>query len=105
MTFMEFDDYYTAPAAGFENNFDYYKSCSTHSHLRKITTPTILLSSADDPFIPVSSYREAKLSPSIHLHIENTGGHMGYLSRDEKFGCKRWLDRALDAYLSALTAP
>jgi predicted alpha/beta-fold hydrolase len=32
MTLMEFDDYYTAPAAGFENNFDYYKSCSTHSH-------------------------------------------------------------------------
>lgn len=95
-----FDDIYTAPASGFKNAEDYYQQCSTVSHLERIEIPTVLLTAQDDPFIPFENYRRATLSPFTHLHVEKTGGHMGYLSRKKTpFGNHRWLDYALLQYI------
>lgn len=101
----QFDDWYTAPAAGFASVDEYYRQCSTHQHLHRITIPTVLLTAQDDPFVPVNSYLQARLSASVHLHIEKTGGHMGYLSRHKTpLGTHRWLDYALHQCLQRFTA-
>ncbi len=95
-TLGDFDDIYTAPASGFKNAQHYYQTCSTYSHLKNIKTPTILLTSQDDPFVPYEIYKKVQLSSSTQLHIEKTGGHMGYLSRKKTpLGNHRWLDYAL----------
>jgi uncharacterized protein len=103
-TLREFDNLYTAPAGGFENREDYYRSCSTKNLLTKISTKTVMLTAADDPFVRVKNYREAQLSASITLHIENHGGHLGYLtSHKTPLGTHRWLDYAIDESLKFIT--
>ncbi len=100
MTLMEFDDYYTAPAGGFRDRYDYYDSCSTSGRLDKINVPTVLLTSKDDPFVDYRDYADAKLAPGVRLHLETYGGHMGYLSKGPNL---HWLNLALEHYLSDLS--
>ncbi len=99
-TLMDFDDLYTAPASGFRNREHYYERCSAGPHLANIQTPTVILTAEDDPFVAAESFREFKVSDSVHLHIEATGGHMGYLTKGNP--SRRWLDMALGHYLDAL---
>lgn len=99
-TLTDFDEYYTAPASGFRNREHYYERCSAGPHLANIRKPTVILMAEDDPFVAVESFQEFKTSGSVHLHIESTGGHMGYLSAGGL--SRRWLDMALGHYLDAL---
>jgi predicted alpha/beta-fold hydrolase len=94
----EFDEVYTAPMGGFKNRADYYTTCSAKNFLDLIEIPTVLITSKDDPFVSIEDYYSAKLSKSTILHIEEHGGHMGYLNR-KGFGHSRWLDSALSTYL------
>lgn len=98
------DERYTAPLGGFKNALDYYAQCSTALHLPQIKTPTFILMSKDDPFIPWQPYLSAQENPYVHLHLENTGGHMGYLCRTKTpWGYKRWMDETLDQVLREMT--
>lgn len=100
----EFDELYTAPAGGFESREHYYETCSAGQYLSRIRIPTVLLTAADDPFVDVSDYRSARLSDRVVLHVEEHGGHMGYLSKaNTPLGTRRWLDYALREYLTALS--
>jgi len=99
-TLREFDELYTAKAAGFRDRSHYYAQCGCAPHLGAIQTPTVILTSADDPFVPASDLDGADLSSAVHLHVEATGGHMGYLA--ENVPGLRWLDYALDHYLREL---
>jgi hypothetical protein len=104
-TLRDFDEAYTAREAGFRDREDYYARCSTKDRLHKIRTPTLLLTAEDDPFVEFEAYREARLSPSVRLHSERSGGHIGYLSRDKtSLGTRRWLDYALFEGISGLLA-
>ena len=99
-TLYEYDDIYLAKAAGFQHRQDYYQSCSTYDKLEHIETPTVVLTSGDDPFIDVSDYLKATLPANVHLHIEDRGGHMGYLSqRQLPSQGRRWMDFALGEYI------
>ncbi len=98
------DELYTAPLGGFKNANDYYLQCSTAPHLGKIKTPTFILMSKDDPFIPWQPYLSARESSYVHLHLEDTGGHMGYLSQGRgPFGYNRWMDSTLEQVFNAMT--
>jgi pimeloyl-ACP methyl ester carboxylesterase len=97
LTPSEFDDIFTAVEFGFANRQDYYNQCSTWRHLHQVDVPTIMLTAADDPFIPVETYLDAQLSDSIILHIEPVGGHVGYYAgNSRKYGTNRWLDYFLE---------
>lgn len=99
-TIYEFDRLYTAPAGGFTNREDYYRSCSTHQLLDQIQTPTVLLTAEDDPFVPFAAYSRAAKSSKVIPHFEKFGGHMGYLTREKTpMGTKRWQDYALNSIL------
>ncbi len=96
----EFDAKFTAQVSGFESREDYYQKCSTADKLQKIKTPTVILTAKDDPIIPWQSYRVADFSPSTHFHLENHGGHLGYLSsKKTPLNTFRWLDYAINEYV------
>jgi predicted alpha/beta-fold hydrolase len=55
--------------------------------------------------VAVRDFREARLSPAIHLHIERHGGHVGYLaSHGTRLWPRKWLDGALAHYFRELCA-
>lgn len=96
MRINQFDNFFTAPTGGFQNAQDYYDRCSSHTHLTKIDSTTVILTSADDPFIDSNEFRQTELSPYVHLHMEQVGGHLGYIHNDyTPLGSNRWLDYAL----------
>jgi len=99
-TLREFDEIYTAPAAGFLDRSDYYARCTCWPYVQDIRTPAVILTSEDDPFAPAEDLGDARIPPSVHLHVEATGGHMGYVGRGVPD--LRWLDYALDHYLGEL---
>ena len=101
-TMLEFDDLFTAPECGFESGRDYYRKCSTVHRLSEIETPTVILTAADDPFVDASVFEEANLSPAVFLHVEPSGGHVGYVCTG---GLRRWswLDGALTHYVDELS--
>ena len=101
----DIDELYTAPYGGFKNADDYYDQCSTFQHLPNIKTPTVIIMAKDDPFIPWEPYLNAQHNPNVLLHLEDRGGHLGYLAADtanpqiKKINYRRWLDDALDIVL------
>jgi hypothetical protein len=99
-TLRDFDELYTAKAAGFRDRSDYYAQCRCIPWLRTIQTPTVILTAEDDPIVPAADLQAVELSPMVHLHVERTGGHMGYLGRGVPR--RRWLDYALDHYVREL---
>jgi predicted alpha/beta-fold hydrolase len=98
----EFDDKITAPLSGFSGGArDYYHQCSTYLDLNSITLPTWLVHSSDDPFVPVESYRQAKLkdTPCV-LSLQSRGGHMGFMKRGAgALQLKPWLEEALPHWI------
>jgi len=91
----------SSPRAGFRDRADYYARCSCGPHLVGIGIPTVILTAGDDPFAPGGDVARFPRNSAVHLHMEATGGHMGYMSR--AVPGYRWLDHALDHYLGALT--
>jgi predicted alpha/beta-fold hydrolase len=62
----------------------------------------VVITSKDDPFVNYKSYLQSSGSPNVKLHIEESGGHMGYLSNEKTpLGNRRWLDYAINETLKA----
>jgi uncharacterized protein len=97
-----FDEAYTAPLGGFRDRADYYARCSARQFLGQLRIPTLLLSSQDDPIVGPLDLSPFENAPYLVTHLEQHGGHMGYLSAQGKV-YRRWLDHALKVYLMALT--
>lgn len=78
----EFDDRYTAPLHGFKDALDYYEKSSCGPFLSQISIPTLLVNSADDPFLAESAYpvQEARASSHLVLEVTDFGGHVGFLA-------------------------
>ncbi len=102
-TLHEVDRLYTAPFGGFKNREDYYQTCSAKQYLKDVSIPTVLMTAKDDPFVDWQDYANAEKSEQVHLHIEEKGGHMGYLtSHRTPLKSHRWLDYALYNYIKSL---
>jgi uncharacterized protein len=82
-TVFEFDDAVTGPVHGFESARDYYARSSSMSFLSKISVPTLLLSAADDPFLPAEvltrTAEVAQLNGLLSVEIHPHGGHVGFV--------------------------
>ena len=77
---VEFDDQFTAPRSGFRNADDYYERCSSEQFLPAIRIPTLILTARNDPLIPIEPFERLSLPSSVHLHIAEGGGHLGYIA-------------------------
>ena len=100
---MEFDDRITVPTSGFRDGADYYAQCSSLPWLDKVHVPGVILTSADDPFVPPASFGTWQGSRFLRFHLEAAGGHVGYVDRGWREG-RRWLDAALLDYVSELAS-
>ena len=100
MSLKGFDDAFTAPMGGFRDSLDYYERSSAMPHLHRITQPTVIIHAEDDPFIDPADFHRASFGSGVHLHLEQHGGHLGYVARDQPY--RRWLDYGMGHYLDQL---
>lgn len=83
-SFFDFDNRYTAPLFGYKNAAEYYAANSSQQFLANITTPTLLVTALDDPFLDKNCFpfELAKSHPFLHLETPRQGGHMGFVSKN-----------------------
>jgi len=100
-TFKSFDHHITAPIHGFKSGDDYYEQSSSRQYLYKITTPTLLIHSRDDPFMSVDAIpNQDDLSESVTLELSNYGGHVGFVSGNTPWNAIYWLEERIPEFLS-----
>ena len=65
-----FDDRYTAPHHGFDGASDYYHRASAMRVIDRIARPALIISAADDPFVPPEIFRAPQVvgQPAHHHH-------------------------------------
>lgn len=100
ISFLPFDDTYTAPIHGFRDAADYYSRCSSKQFLGAIRVQTLLVQAADDPFLPASCYprREVQDNPYLFLEIPAHGGHVGFIG--ENGSDTYWSEKRTGQFLS-----
>lgn len=101
-TFFEFDDAATAPLHGFAGARDYYARSSSLAFLPRVATPTLCLSSEDDPFLPPAVLGRAAnaASSSIELVTTRRGGHIGFVSGPLPWSVRYWGEELVIDWLS-----
>lgn len=97
----KFDEIFTAPRAGYNSAQEYYESCSAAGYVDRIKTPTVVLTAKDDPFISSHLFENLNWPESVHLRIEDAGGHLGYIQKTQS-GQGRWLDEYLKFIVDTL---
>ncbi len=98
--FFDMDNLYTAPAHGFKNALEYWQKNSSKQFIPHIKTPTLLITSQDDPFLSKSCIpiQEAKSNQDFTLEITNYGGHVGFNSSFSKTN-NHWLEKRIVDFL------
>lgn len=96
----EFDDYLTAPMHGLKDSDDYYTTCSSRQFLSRITCPTLLLQSRDDPFMTADvTPPPEELPENVRLELSDHGGHVGFISGGTPWNPVFWLEERIPEYL------
>lgn len=83
-----FDDAYTAPHNGFDGAADYYHRASARRVLPALEVPGLLITSADDPFVPPQAALDPALDAigALTRVVTRHGGHCGYVGRPNRHG-------------------
>ena len=104
-TFAEYDRRVTAPVHGFADERDYWARSSSGPYLPAIRRPALLISAANDPFIPVESWPMAAVeaSPWLEAAFVREGGHVGFL--EGRAGRRSWAERRAVEFLAPLLDP
>ncbi len=81
-TVRAFDDRYTSRLSGFRDAADYYDRASSIRVIARIALPALIISAADDPFIPPEPLRDPRVAGNPHVQVLLTphGGHCGFVS-------------------------
>lgn len=103
-TIYDFDDNLTAPVHGFRDADDYYSQSSSLGWLSRIRVNTLLLSAADDPFLPphvLDEVRSIALSnEALHVEFTKNGGHAGFVSGRNPFRPDYYAERRAGDFLA-----
>jgi hypothetical protein len=77
-----FDDAFTAPAHGFAGAADYYHRASSLRVVDRIRVPTLIITAADDPFVPPEQFDCPALrdNPNVEIMVTPVGGHCGFVA-------------------------
>jgi len=95
-TIREFDDVITAPYSGFTGAQDYYDRAAASRVAERIAVPTLVVHSADDPFIRMLPGTRAKFlaNPNVTLVETQHGGHCAFLASPNGYD-GRWAERQI----------
>ncbi|OFW40186.1 MAG: hypothetical protein A3J29_00160 [Acidobacteria bacterium RIFCSPLOWO2_12_FULL_67_14b] len=76
-----FDDRYTAPHHGFNGAADYYHRASAMRVIDRVARPALILSAADDPFVPPEIFDAPAVrdNPHITTVVTSHGGHCAFV--------------------------
>lgn len=97
----EFDDTYTAPHHGFRDAADYYDRASAMRVIDRIGIPTLIITAADDPFVPPGPFREPVVdrNRNITLKLLPHGGHCGFVEEASAGYDGYWAEREIVEFL------
>lgn len=99
-SFWQYDNEVVAPLHGFKGVHDYYKSESSRQFLVDIKSPTLLIQSADDPFMSERVLPTQKdLSPAVHFELSRKGGHVGFIEGGTPRQPAYYLERRIPGFL------
>ena len=98
----EFDDAYTAPFHGFRDAADYYHRASAMRVIDQIGVPTLIITAADDPFVPPGPFREHAVvrNRNIIVTITPHGGHCGFVEEARDGYDGYWAEREIVSVLT-----
>jgi hypothetical protein len=104
-TLRGFDDAATAPLHGFRDADEYYASCSSAAFISGIRTPTLVLHSLDDPFLPAGAIPRVALegNGAVTTVLTDRGGHVGFLEGTPR-SPRLWGEEQASRYLQAALA-
>jgi predicted alpha/beta-fold hydrolase len=82
-----FDDRYTAPHHGFAGAEDYYHRASALRVIDRVARPALILSAADDPFVPPEIFDAPAVrnNPNITTVITSHGGHCAFVEKPNDY--------------------
>ncbi|MDX1519338.1 MAG: hydrolase [Gammaproteobacteria bacterium] len=104
--FWTFDHHITAPVHGFASAEDYYRRSSSRQFLKSIQSPTLLIQSKDDPFLPQDALPAAtELSESILLELSEHGGHVGFIAGNNPLRPRFWLLQRIPDFIAENIRP
>ena len=94
----EYDDRFIAPRHGFAGAEDYYDKNKAVRFMSGIGIPTLVIAAADDPWIPVSIYRDFDwaANPALVPLLADGGGHVGFHAAGSP---TPWHDRAIEGFM------
>jgi predicted alpha/beta-fold hydrolase len=89
----EFNEFFFTRVWNFGTLEKYYRLCSAARYLHAVRVPTLVVTAADDPLVPVQSFLQARLSSSTRLVVTDRGGHMGFIGKARPADPDRfWID-------------
>jgi predicted alpha/beta-fold hydrolase len=96
-TVRQFDEAFTAPHHGFRDAADYYHRASALRVVDRIRVPALILSAADDPFVPPEQFDDPAIrsNPSVTVRITPFGGHCGFVAAEQDGYDGYWAERAV----------
>jgi len=102
-TVRAFDEAYTAPYHGFADASDYYHRASALRVVDRIRVPTLVLTSADDPFVPPEPFRDAAIqgNPYVTVVVTAHGGHCAYVAENDGDSDGYWAEREVVRFATA----
>jgi predicted alpha/beta-fold hydrolase len=106
-TVRDFDEVYTAPHFGFRDAEDYYHRASAMRVVDRIRVPALVITAADDPFVPSQPFHDPKVTgnPHITLLVCDHGGHCGFVGvRDGDGDDGYWAENRVVAFLQEVSA-
>ena len=95
----DFDEMYTAPAAGFDSADHYYSQASAKDVIGDIRVHTTILASEDDPVVCSNVFRSLRVPSNVTLCVTHHGGHLGFIGRSGVDPDRRWMDWRLIDWL------
>lgn len=101
-----FDDAYTAPHNGFAGAADYYHRASAGRVLHRLAVPALLITAADDPFVPPDAARDPALDGLSRLTriVTAHGGHCGFIGRPRGSDDGYWAEHRVIDFIAAADA-
>jgi predicted alpha/beta-fold hydrolase len=99
----DFDDAYTAPHNGFAGAADYYHRASARRVLHRLAVPALLITAADDPFVPPDAARDPVLDalPRLTRVVTPHGGHCGFIGRSSGADDGYWAEHRVMDFIAA----
>jgi predicted alpha/beta-fold hydrolase len=103
-SFAAFDEHVTAPIHGFAGARDYWTRSSCVPWLERIIRPTLMISAADDPFLPSAYWPREAVARSAWLAAEfsERGGHVGFVQGPWLWAPSYWVDQRAVAFLDTI---